>query len=408
MMTHLLIFDDDAATGRLVVRVADMCGLTAKAVTDAAEFELSLTERAPQIVMLDLQLGGTDAVEQMRFLASQRFSGSVVVMSGFDGRVLEATASVGRNLGLNIADALTKPIEVAALETVLKRLRAVPRPITSDSLMDGIDNNELVLEFQPVVSRNPNTLKKLEALVRWNHPTLGRIPPDDFLHVAEAGNEVIEALTDWVIGAAVRGWRTLLDLGVSMPIAVNVSPLNLHDLLFPDRMARKLATAGMPPEHLCLEITETAASSDPARMMDILTRVRLKGMRLAIDDFGTGYSSLKALRQLPFSEIKIDQSFVADMTTSNDARAIVKAIVDLARNMEMATVAEGVDSEAKARMLEEMNVDALQGFLIARAMPVEKVPGWLTAWVGGEIVPPSAPPEVVHFTMDAGRLARVR
>ena len=108
--------------------------------------------------------------------------------------------------------------------------------------------------------------------------------------------------------------------------------------------------------------------------MDILTRVRLKGMRLAIDDFGTGYSSLKALRQLPFSEIKIDQSFVHDMTVSHDSRTIVKAIVDLARNMEMATVAEGVDSEEKALMLEEMNVDALQGFLIARSMPVEKVP----------------------------------
>jgi EAL domain-containing protein (putative c-di-GMP-specific phosphodiesterase class I) len=197
-------------------------------------------------------------------------------------------------------------------------------------------------------------------------------------------------LTDWVIGAAVRAWKHLLDLGVSTPIAVNVSPLNLHDLAFPDRIAKKMAAAGMPAEHLCLEITETAASSDPARMMDVLTRVRLKGMRLAIDDFGTGYSSLKALRQLPFSEIKIDQSFVADMTTSSDSRAIVKAIVDLAHNMEMAAVAEGVDSEMKARMLEEMHVDALQGFLIARSMPVEQLPMWLTAWVGGELAPKDA------------------
>jgi EAL domain-containing protein (putative c-di-GMP-specific phosphodiesterase class I)/ActR/RegA family two-component response regulator len=409
MTTHLLVFDDDAATGRLVVRVAGICGLTAKAVTDEAAFEQSLMEESPHIIMLDLQLGGTDAVEQMRFMASQRFTGSVIVMSGFDGRVLEATASVGRNLGLNIVAALTKPIEVAALEAVLERLRATPRPISSESLLDAIGNNELILEYQPVVSRHPNTLKKLEALVRWNHPTLGRVPPGDFLSIAEADKEVIDALTDWVIGAAVRAWRGLLELGVSMPIAVNVSPLNLHDLTFPDRVARKLAAAGMPAEHLCMEITETAASGDPSRMIDILTRVRLKGMRLAIDDFGTGYSSLKALRQLPFSEIKIDQSFVADMTTSNDSRSIVKAIVDLARNMEMATVAEGVDSEAKARMLEEMKVDALQGFLIARSMPVEKVPAWLTAWVGGEIVAPSSEPAVLPFAKGGlARLARVQ
>jgi EAL domain-containing protein (putative c-di-GMP-specific phosphodiesterase class I) len=395
MTTQLLVFDDDAATGRLVVRLAVLCGLSAKAVTDAVGFEQSLAEGLPQIVALDLQLGGTDAVEQLRYLASQRFPGAVIIMSGFDGRVLEATASVGRNLGLNMAAALAKPIEVAALEAVLERLRALPRPISSESLLDAIGNNELTLEFQPVVSRHPNTLRKLEALVRWNHPTLGRVPPDDFVSIAEADKEVIDALTDWVISAAVRAWRRLLELGVSMPIAVNVSPLNLHDLSFPDRVARKMAAAGMPAEHLCLELTETAASGDPGRMMDILTRVRLKGMRLAIDDFGTGYSSLKALRQLPFSEIKIDQSFVADMTTSNDSRAIVKAIVDLARNMEMTTVAEGVDSEETAQMLEEMNVDAFQGFLIARAMPVENVPAWLTAWAGMDTVASAAGPEAL-------------
>ena len=395
MTTQLLVFDDDAATGRLVVRLASLCGLAAKAVTDTTAFEQSLMEGLPQIVALDLQLGGTDAVEQLRYLASQRFTGAVIIMSGFDGRVLEATASVGRNLGLNMAAALTKPIDVAALEVVLERLRAIPRPISADSLLDAIGNNELTLEFQPIVSRHPNTLKKLEALVRWNHPALGLVAPGDFLPVAEADKDVIDALTEWVIGAAVRAWKVLLDLGVSTPIAVNVSPLNLHDLAFPDRIARKMAAAGMPAEHLCLEITETAASSDPARMMDVLTRVRLKGMRLAIDDFGTGYSSLKALRQLPFSEIKIDQSFVSDMTTSSDSRAIVKAIVDLARNMEMAAVAEGVDTEMKARLLEEMNVDALQGFLIARSMPVQQVPTWLTAWLGGAPAPKDATARMV-------------
>jgi|HubBroStandDraft_1064217.scaffolds.fasta_scaffold30777_2 EAL domain-containing protein (putative c-di-GMP-specific phosphodiesterase class I)/ActR/RegA family two-component response regulator len=395
MTTQLLVFDDDAATGRLVVRLASLCGLAAKAVTDTTAFEQSLMEGLPQIVALDLQLGGTDAVEQLRYLASQRFTGAVIIMSGFDGRVLEATASVGRNLGLNMAAALTKPIDVAALEVVLERLRAIPRPISADSLLDAIGNNELTLEFQPIVSRHPNTLKKLEALVRWNHPALGLVAPGDFLPVAEADKDVIDALTEWVIGAAVRAWKVLLDLGVSTPIAVNVSPLNLHDLAFPDRIARRLAAAGMPTEHLCLEITETAASSDPARMMDVLTRVRLKGMRLAIDDFGTGYSSLKALRQLPFSEIKIDQSFVSDMTTSSDSRAIVKAIVDLARNMEMAAVAEGVDTEMKARLLEEMNVDALQGFLIARSMPVQQVPTWLTAWLGGAPAPKDATARMV-------------
>jgi EAL domain-containing protein (putative c-di-GMP-specific phosphodiesterase class I)/ActR/RegA family two-component response regulator len=407
MTMNLLVFDDDAAIGRLVQRVAVLSWLTAKAVTEVAAFEESLATEPPHIVVLDLQLGDTDAVEQLRFLAGRQFAGAVIIMSGFDGRVLEATASVGRSLGLNIAAALSKPIEVTELEAVLDQLQTTPHSISGESLLDAIGNNELFLEFQPVVSRQPKMLKKLEALVRWNHPTLGRVSPADFLPIAEADREIIDALTDWVIDAAVRAWRVLLDMGVSMPIAVNISPLNLRDISFPDRVSRKLAAAGMPATHLCLEVTETAASSDPTRMMDILTRLRLKGMRLAIDDFGTGYSSLTALRSLPYSEIKIDQTFVADMTTSRDSEMIVKAIVDLARNMGMTTVAEGVDSEEKAAMLEAMNVDLLQGFLIARSMPVESVPGWLAAWSDGEIVAPAPEPSGMPFVLvGAARMAR--
>jgi DNA-binding NarL/FixJ family response regulator len=168
-----------------------------------------------------------------------------------------------------------------------------------------------------------------------------------------------------------------------VPITVNVSTLNLHDITLPDRLARRLAAAGMPAEKLCLEITETAASRDTARMMDILTRARLKGIQLAIDDFGTGYSSLKALRQLPFSVIKIDRSFVSDMTTSADSRAIVKSIIGLAANMNMSTIAEGVETEETAELLEQMDVDALQGYLIARPMPVEAIASWRALWVAG-------------------------
>jgi EAL domain-containing protein (putative c-di-GMP-specific phosphodiesterase class I)/ActR/RegA family two-component response regulator len=402
-VTHLLVFDDDAAIGRLVVRVAVLSEFTAKSVTDVAEFERSLNEEPPNIVVLDLQLGGTDGVEQLRYLASRQFAGSIIMLSGFDGRVLEATAAVGRNLGLTIAATLTKPITVEDLEAVLEGLRELPPPISPESLLDAIGNNEFTLEFQPIISRHPNRLKKLEALIRWNHPVLGRVSPGEFMPIAEANKDILDAVTDWVISEAVRGWRGLLDLGVSAPIAANVSPLNLHDLTFPDRVARKLALAGMPADHFCMEITETAASADPARMMDILTRVRLKGMRLAIDDFGTGHSSLKALRQLPFSEIKIDQSFVKDMTTSQDSRTIVKAIVDLARNMDMSTVAEGVDTEDKAQMLEGMKVDSLQGFLFARSMPIEKIPGWLRSWTENDTAAPSRSVPMALALADAVR-----
>lgn len=381
---RMLVFDDDAAVGRLVTRVATLSGLDATSVTEPAAFRQSLADAPPQVILLDLQLGVTDGVEQLRYLAEQQYGGAIVVMSGFDARVLAATATVAKNLELNIAATLAKPIRVAELEEVIERLKSVRQPISGEDLLAAIRDNDLSLEFQPIVRWRPRALNKLEALVRWDHPEFGQISPADFLPLAETNRATIDALTDWVIGAAVEAWGVLQELDVHVPITVNVSTLNLHDITLPDRLSRRLAAAGMPAEQLCLEITETAASRDTARMMDILTRARLKGFQLAIDDFGTGYSSLKALRQLPFSVIKIDRSFVSDMTTSANSRAIVKSIIGLAANMNMATIAEGVETEETAELLEHMNVDALQGYLIARSMPVEAIASWRTIWVAGD------------------------
>ena len=368
MTMRLLAFDDDPAIGRLVVRVAVMAGLEASAVTTQAMFRSAMSGAPPAIIVLDLQLGATDGVEQLRYLAEQQFTGAIVIMSGFDARVLSATASVARHLNLHVAATLTKPIQITELEAVIERLRAERESLSAENLMTGILSDDLSLEFQPIVSARDRSLTKLEALVRWDHPRLGQVPPAAFVPLAESSREIIDALTEWVIGAAIEAWLVLHELGLRVQIAINMSTLNLHDVTLPDRLARRLATSGMPPEALCLEITETAASRDTAHMTDILTRVRLKGIELAIDDFGTGYSSFKALRQLPFSTIKIDRSFVADLTTSSDSRAIVKSIIDLAANMGMSTVAEGVETEATARLLEQMKVDALQGYLIGKPM----------------------------------------
>ncbi|HEY3849194.1 MAG TPA: EAL domain-containing protein [Acetobacteraceae bacterium] len=381
MTTRVLVFDDDAAVGRLAVRVATMSGMDATAVTDADSFAQRLRTEPPQVVMLDLQLGETDGVEQLRLLAERRYGGVLVLMSGFDARVLSTARALGQSLGLKVEAVLEKPLRVAALETVLRRLRTAGQSPSAERLLEAIANDELVLDFQPVVGRKPKVLKKLEALVRWEHPTSGRIPPGEFLPMAESNTGIIDALTDWVVGAAVEAYQVLAELGISVPLAVNMSTQNLHDLTVPDRLEQRLRAGGVPARHLCLEITESAAFKDASLTMDILSRIRLKGMELSIDDFGTGYSSLKMLRQMPFSEIKIDRSFVSDATTSRDSRAIVKSIMDLATNMEMGCVAEGVETEETAELLEQLGVCDMQGFLIARPMPVEAVAAWLAIWM---------------------------
>jgi EAL domain-containing protein (putative c-di-GMP-specific phosphodiesterase class I)/DNA-binding CsgD family transcriptional regulator/CheY-like chemotaxis protein len=404
--TRVLVFDDDAAVGRLAVRVATMSGMDATAVTDADSFAQRLRTEPPQVVMLDLQLGETDGVEQLRLLAERRYGGVLVLMSGFDARVLSTARALGQSLGLKVEAVLEKPLRVAALETVLRRLRTAGQSPSAERLLEAIANDELVLDFQPVVGRKPKVLKKLEALVRWEHPTSGRIPPGEFLPMAESNTGIIDALTDWVVGAAVEAYQVLAELGISVPLAVNMSTQNLHDLTVPDRLEQRLRAGGVPMRHLCLEITESAAFKDASLTMDILSRIRLKGMELSIDDFGTGYSSLKMLRQMPFSEIKIDRSFVSDATTSRDSRAIVKSIMDLATNMEMGCVAEGVETEETAELLEQLGVCDMQGFLIARPMPVEAVAAWLAIWQCGTAPPPGhtrdAMPELAMSAADGG------
>jgi EAL domain-containing protein (putative c-di-GMP-specific phosphodiesterase class I)/ActR/RegA family two-component response regulator len=381
MAMRVLVFDDDAAIGRSVARAATMAGLRAVAVTDAKAFEMSFQSAVPQVVLLDLQLGDTDGIAQLRQLSAWRYAGKLVLMSGFDARVLGAAEALARNLGLKVETALEKPLRLADLEHLFERLSSTGQPPSAARLRDAIVHNEMILEFQPVVTREPRKLEKLEALIRWNHPIAGRIAPAEFLPVAENDTETIDRLTDWVLGASVNAWQDMARRGVKVALGVNISTRNLHDLALPDRIGQMLRSGGMPPGQLAIEVTESAAFSDSERTLDILTRIRLKGMRLSIDDFGTGFSSLKLLRQIPFTEIKIDRSFVKDLTQSRDSRAIVKSIIDLAAHMELGCVAEGVETEETATLLENLGVRHLQGFLIARPMPIEAVPTWLAAWL---------------------------
>jgi EAL domain-containing protein (putative c-di-GMP-specific phosphodiesterase class I) len=373
-----LVLDDDPAMGRLVRRVADPVGFACDLTTAGPEFRSRYDAAIPDVILLDLQIGDTDGVEQLRFLGGKGYRNPLVLMSGFDDRVLATTQHLARSLGLNPVAALSKPVRAERLKEILERVKATIEPLSEAQLLQAVRLNQLVLEYQPIVARDRSTVRWLEALVRWNHPLLGRVPPDRFIPIAERTVEVIDAVTDWVVATAARQYTCLRELGYVAPMAVNMSGQNLHDVSLPDRLHDRLRAADVPAVHFCVEITESAAAIDPERTMDILTRLRLKGVHVALDDFGTGYSSLKQLRQLPFSALKIDRSFVTDLATSRDARVIVKSTIDLARNLELESVAEGIETEDAAACLESLGVDALQGYLIARPLPADQVAEWLS------------------------------
>nr|WP_294523716.1 EAL domain-containing protein [uncultured Rhodopila sp.] len=377
---HMLVFDDDPEIGRSVVKFAAAKGMDAMPVADAEAFWQQIRGARPEIIVLDLELGSTDGVEQLRLLARCHYTGTLVLVSGHGGRLLSTVHDLGVSLGLKIAGVLEKPLHIPALEQVFARLKAANEPVTARQLRAAIAHDEMSLEFQPIVAMASRRLKKLEALIRWDRAGCGLIPPSGFLSIAEADAATIDALADWTIGAALKAYEILARGGINVPIAVNISARNLYDLTLPERLERRLQEGGMPPEHLWLEVSETAAFKDATLTMDILSRLQLKGIRLSIDNFGTGYSSLALLRQMPFSEIKIDRSFVSDMTVSRDSRAIVKSIIELAVNMETDCVAEGVETRETADALEQLGACDLQGFWIARPMPVEAVPSWLAIW----------------------------
>jgi diguanylate cyclase (GGDEF)-like protein/PAS domain S-box-containing protein len=238
----------------------------------------------------------------------------------------------------------------------------------------AIDQFELVLHYQPIVSTMDGQPVKVEALVRWGHPSHGLLPPDDFIPSAEQTN-LIKPLTAWVLNEALGQVHAWSRAGIDIGVAVNLSARNLLDDELPDAVAELLRTWQVAPEKLSLEITERSIIATEAE--DTLRRLHETGVRISVDDFGTGYSSLTYLKRLPVQEIKIDKSFVMDMATNWDGAAIVRSTIDLGHNLGLKVVAEGVEDERTLELLREYGCDFIQGFHISRPA----APGLLGPWL---------------------------
>jgi EAL domain-containing protein (putative c-di-GMP-specific phosphodiesterase class I) len=266
-------------------------------------------------------------------------------------------------------------------------------PANADSdlaleLQLAIERHELSLAYQPKVEIASGRLAGVEALARWHHPRLGEIEPERFIPLAERYGS-IDALTEWVLRTGLAQWRSWSEQGVKADIAFNISALSLRDIYFPDYLHRLCQTEGVPPAAVTIEVTE-GATQHLVRLLDTLTRFRLKGINVSLDDFGTGYSSLLQLRQLPYSELKIDRCFVRDVATSRESRLIVEAMIGLARGFGLTATAEGVEDAATLALLAELGCDHAQGFLIAEPMEGWQLAPWLLDGGRSEAVVPIA------------------
>ncbi|HET7708219.1 MAG TPA: EAL domain-containing protein [Sphingomicrobium sp.] len=247
-----------------------------------------------------------------------------------------------------------------------------------DKLLDGFEralsDNRLHMLYQPKISLADGRLRRVEALVRWDDPLLGSIEPSRFVPLAERYG-LIDQLTQWGLRTTLRQWLKWQAAGIETNVAFNISALSLQRLDFPDLVERMCRALAVPTDRLVLELTE-GATQPLIKLMDTLTRFRIKGIGLAIDDFGTGYSSLMQLRQLPFTEVKIDRLFIEDAPVSDDSRLIVKSVIDLAHGLGLTATAEGVETVEQLRMLRDLGCDVAQGYLIAQPLDPDRLGDW--------------------------------
>ena len=245
-----------------------------------------------------------------------------------------------------------------------------------NDLKNAIIDDQLELHFQPKLDLKTGVTTHAEALVRWQHPQLGMVPPDNFIHIAEQTGQ-INALTQWVFKTAVQQLVNWQKLGIDINVAVNISAENLKDDNFYPFICETINAANVTAEKITLEVTESAVVDDPESAIALLSRFKSAGMKISIDDYGTGYSSLAQLKQLPVHELKIDKSFVQRLHTDEDDQIIVRSTIELAHNMGLTVVAEGIEDEYSLKWLANNGCELAQGYFISRPLPVDKLTNWL-------------------------------
>ena len=249
---------------------------------------------------------------------------------------------------------------------------------SAKALLGGFERalreQRLHMVYQPKVSLNDGGLTRVEALVRWDDPEFGPVQPSRFVPLAEE-HGLIDDLTQWGLRTILKQWLDWRDEGIDTCLAFNISALSLQSLDFPDLVERMCRALEVPTDRLVLELTE-GATQPLIKLMDTLTRFRIKGIGLAIDDFGTGYSSILQLRHLPFTELKIDQAFVTDLGRSRDCKLIIQAVVELAHGLGLTATAEGVETVEQLRLVHELGCDVAQGYLISQPIPPHMLGEW--------------------------------
>lgn len=384
-----LVVEDHDFQRNMLVRM--LTSLNAKCVYAAADgraaLDLLASVKTPvDIIISDLAMPVMDGMEFIRHVGERGYRVPVIIASALERSLLTAVEAMTEAYGIPLLGTIEKPVTQQALETMVShyeppavkpaRPQAAAPSFTLDEILHGLDNHEFEPYFQPKIDLATGQVKGAEALARWIHPQQGVVAPHAFIKTLE-DNGMIDKLM-WVIlrkGAAFCG--TCRAAGIEGTIAVNLSIKSLADVNLAERVTEIVRGFGIEPRAMVLEVTESAATTDVGRALENLSRLRMNGFGMSIDDYGTGYSSMQQLTRIPFTELKIDRSFVTNAAMHDAAKVILGSSLQLAKHLKIAAVAEGVETQQDWDLLRELGCDLAQGYFIARPMPGEAYCTWI-------------------------------
>lgn len=377
----VLVVEDDAFQRRMIVRMLRKLGcFDIKEAGDGREALDSIeTNRIPDLVICDLDMPEMDGMELLRHLGEANSTVSVIIASAQEHALLSSVEKMAQAYGVILLGVIEKPVMVDELGTLIARHNqaraqypAVDQPeqhsLSLNHILHGLRENQFLPYFQPKVDLARGCVRSAEALARWQHPELGMISPAAFIAPLEQSGH-IDDLTLLILEKAARACCAWHAKGFDLTVSVNLSLVSLANTMQADRITETVREAGLDPRYMILEITESAAMTDLAHALENLNRLRLRGFGLSVDDYGTGFSSLQQLTRVPFTELKIDQSFVTGCSLNPSSRTIVESSVAMARGLAIKSVAEGVESQEDWDLLKAAGCDLAQGYFIAKPLP---------------------------------------
>lgn len=345
---------------------------------------LALLVLPPSLLVVDLEMPGMDGIEFIEQLHRRRVGFPVLVVSSREQILLDSVCTLGLELGLPMVATLRKPLTLERLRETLdnalpvrpaRHHRSALPQVSARDLDQALRQGLLQVHYQPKVDIRSGLLRGVEALARWTHPELGPIPPDQFIPLAEREG-LIAPLTVAVTEQALAQAAAWHAHGLSLSLAINLSPklLECPDLV--EQITDRVATHGMDHHQVVMEITESSLSTRLGVALTRLTRLRLRGFGLSIDDYGTGFSSMQQLARIPFTELKIDRSFVCGAQQRPHLQVILRSALEMCRQLGLVSVAEGIETLEDWRLLQSLGCDIGQGWLIGRPMPGEALYAW--------------------------------